>query len=130
MAALQYLAPEFIKEGRLCWLRSPLYIVTNGKQESYYFTDEEMDAARGKIKGEIQRNKGLGSLEPEQARRSMFSDEYQRMDVLQPTSEALYTLEKLMGRDVEPRKEFIFNHIDFSEVKEWLNIFVIYVKKK
>lgn len=118
MAALQYLAPEFIKEGRLCWLRSPLYIVTNGKQESYYFTDEEMDAARGKIKGEVQRNKGLGSLEPEQARRSMFSDEYQRMDVLQPTSAALYALEQLMGKDVEPRKEFIFNHIDFSEVKE------------
>ena len=118
MAALQYLAPEFIKEERLCWLRSPLYIVTNGKQESYYFTDEEMDAARGKIKGEVQRNKGLGSLEPEQARRSMFSDEYQRMDVLQPTSAALYALEQLMGKDVEPRKEFIFNHIDFSEVKE------------
>jgi DNA gyrase subunit B len=118
MAALQYLAPEFVKEGRLCWLRSPLYIVTNGKQESYYFTDEEMDAARGKIKGEVQRNKGLGSLEPEQARRSMFSDEYQRMDVLQPTPAALYALEQLMGKDVEPRKEFIFNHIDFSEVKE------------
>ena len=118
MAALQYLAPEFIKEGRLCWLRSPLYIVTNGKQESYYFTDEEMDAARGKIKGEVQRNKGLGSLEPEQARRSMFSDEYQRMDVLQPTPAALYVLEQLMGKDVEPRKEFIFNHIDFSKVKE------------
>ena len=118
MAALQYLAPEFIKEGRLCWLRSPLYIVTNGKQETYYFTDEEMDAARGKIKGEVQRNKGLGSLEPEQARRSMFSDEYQRMDVLQPTPAALYALEQLMGKDVEPRKEFIFNHIDFSEVKE------------
>ena len=118
MAALQYLAPEFIKEGRLCWLRSPLYIVTNGKQESYYFTDEEMDAARSKIKGEVQRNKGLGSLEPEQARRSMFSDEYQRMDVLQPTPAALYALEQLMGKDVEPRKEFIFNHIDFSEVKE------------
>ena len=118
MAALQYLAPEFIKEGRLCWLRSPLYIVTNGKQESYYFTDEEMNAARGKIKGEVQRNKGLGSLEPEQARRSMFSDEYQRMDVLQPTPAALCALEQLMGKDVEPRKEFIFNHIDFSEVKE------------
>lgn len=58
MAALQYLAPEFIKEERLCWLRSPLYIVTNGKQESYYFTDEEFNKVRGKIKGEVQRNKG------------------------------------------------------------------------
>ena len=58
MAALQYLAPEFIKEERLCWLRSPLYIVTNGTQESYYFTDDEFNKVRGKIKGEVQRNKG------------------------------------------------------------------------
>ena len=34
MAAMAHIAPEFIKEGRLCWLRSPLYIVTNGKTES------------------------------------------------------------------------------------------------
>ena len=41
MAALAYLAPDFIKEGRLCWLRSPLYIVNNKGKETYYFTDEE-----------------------------------------------------------------------------------------
>ena len=34
MSALQYLAPEFIQEHRLCWLRSPLQIVTNGKKHS------------------------------------------------------------------------------------------------
>ena len=118
MAALQYLAPEFIKEGRLCWLRSPLYIVTNGKQESYYFTDEEFNKVRNKIKGEVQRNKGLGSLEPEQARRAMFTDEYQRMDVMEATPEALFTLTQLMGDDVAPRKDYIFNHMDFSEIRE------------
>lgn len=118
MAALQYLAPEFIKEGRLCWLRSPLYIVTNGNQESYYFTDEEFNKVRNKIKGEVQRNKGLGSLEPEQARRSMFTDEYQRMDVMEATPEALFVLGQLMGEDVGPRKDYIFNHMDFSEIRE------------
>ena len=118
MAALQYLAPEFIKEGRLCWLRSPLYIVTNGNQESYYFTDEEFNKVRNKIKGEIQRNKGLGSLEPEQARRAMFTDEYQRMDVMEATPEALFILGQLMGEDVGPRKDYIFNHMDFSEIRE------------
>lgn len=118
MAALYYLAPEFIKEGRLCWLRSPLYIVTNGNKESYYFTDEEFNKVRGKIKGEVQRNKGLGSLEPEQARRSMFTDEFQRMDVMEATPEALYVLQQLMGEDVAPRKDYIFNKIDFSEIRE------------
>lgn len=120
MSALRYLAPNFLNEGRLCWLRSPLYIVKNGKKESYYFTDEEMDKAHksGKIKGEIQRAKGLGALSEEQARRSMFTDEYQRLDVLIPDPDSLILLEQLMGSDVEPRREFIFNNIDFSEVRE------------
>ena len=118
MAALHYLAPKFIEEGRLCWLRSPLYIVKNGKKESYYFTDEEFNAVRGKVKGEVQRNKGLGALSPEQAHISMFTDEYQRMDVLEWSSDAIQLLEQLMGEDVEPRREFVFNEIDFSEVRE------------
>lgn len=118
MAALAHLAPDFIKEGRLCWLRSPLYIVTNGKTESYYFTDEEFNAAKGKIKGEVQRNKGLGSLEPDQARKSMFTPEYQRLDVLEYTDDAMDLLYALMGEDVEPRREFIMNKVDFTEIRE------------
>ena len=118
MAALQYLAPDFIKEGRLCWLRSPLYIVTNGKQETYYFTDEEFNKARGKIKGEIQRNKGLGSLEPEQARRSMFDPEFQHLETIQYDEKGIDLLCDLMGEKVEPRTDFIMHNIDFSTIRE------------
>ena len=118
MAALAHIAPEFIKEGRLCWLRSPLYIVTNGKTESYYFTDEEFNAAKSKIKGEVQRNKGLGSLEPDQARRSMFDPAYQRMDILEYSEDAMNLLYDLMGEEVEPRREFIMSNVDFSEIRE------------
>ena len=118
MAALQYLAPQFIQEGRLCWLRSPLFIVKNGKKESYYFTDEEMNAVRGKIKGEVQRNKGLGALSPDQAKVSMFSQEFQRMDILEPSNEAIELLLDLMGEEVSPRTQFIFENVDFSEIKE------------
>jgi len=118
MAALQYLAPDFIREGRLCWLRSPLYIVTSSKTESYYFTDEEFNKVKGKIKGEVQRNKGLGSLEPDQARKSMFTPEYQRMDVMEWNENAIDLLYDLMGEEVEPRREFIFENVDFSQIKE------------
>ena len=120
MAALAHLAPEFIKEGRLCWLRSPLHIVTDGKNETYYFTDEELHEAKtkGKIKGEIHRNKGLGSLEPEQARRSMFNPAFQRLDVLEYTDEAMNLLYDLMGEEVECRRKFIMNNVDFSEIRE------------
>ena len=60
MATLHHICPEFIEEGRLCWLRSPLYIVKNSKEEQYYFTDEEFNAAKnsGKVKGEVLRAKG------------------------------------------------------------------------
>ena len=118
MAALAYIAPQFIREGRLCWLRSPLYIVSNGKNESYYFTDEEFNAVKGKIKGEVQRNKGLGSLEPEQAKKSMFDPEYQRMDVMEYDEEAMSLLYALMGEDVSPRRDFIMQNVDFSEIRE------------
>ena len=116
MSALRYLAPQFLEEGRLCWLRSPLYIVENAGKESYYYTDEEMNAA--KPKGIISRNKGLGSLSADRARRSMFSDEFQRMDTIMPTADALFLLEQLMGEPVEPRREFIFNEVDFAEIHE------------
>lgn len=118
MAALQYLAPQFIEEGRLGWLRSPLYIVKNGKTENYYFTDEEMDAARGHISGVIQRNKGIGSLTPEQAYNSMFTAKNQRFDMFQTSPEARELLFNLMGKDVEPRTDFIFKNVDFSMIRE------------
>ena len=70
MSALQYLAPEFIKEGRLKWLKAPLYIVKNNKKEDYFYSDEEFN--KSKIKGAISRAKGLGSLSADQARASMF----------------------------------------------------------
>ena len=118
MAALQYLAPEFIKEGRLCWLRSPLYIVNNKGKEEYYFTDDEFNRVRSKVKGEVTRAKGLGELPAETAQASMFSPEHQRLDVLEWNSKAVDLLYLLMGEDVEPRRNFIMNKVDFSKIRE------------
>ena len=118
MAALAYLAPDFIKEGRLCWLRSRLYIVNNAQKESYYFTDEEFNRDRTKIKGEVTRAKGLGELPADTARASMFTSEFQRMDVMEWNESAMDLLYDLMGEEVEPRRNFIMNKVDFSEVRE------------
>lgn len=120
MACLLKLAPQFIEEGRLCWLRSPLFIVEQDKNRSYYFNDEEFDAARkqGKIKGEVHRAKGLGSLEAIEAHESMFTPEYQRLDVFKPDQLSFDLLYSLMGKDVEPRTDFIFKNVDFSLIRE------------
>ena len=117
--ALQHFCPEFIQEGRLCWLRSPLYILKDKKKETYYFSDAELTVARekGKLTGELQRNKGLGSLSAAQARESMFGDK-QHIDVLKPDDISVELLEKLMGTSVTFRKQYIFDNIDFAEVRE------------
>ena len=116
MSALRYLAPEFLEEGRLYWLRSPLYIIKTSKKEYYYFSDEEFNKA--KIKGEVTRAKGLGALSEAQARASMFSEEFQRMDKLEMVEGSAELLESLMGEDIQPRKDFVFSKIDFSQIKE------------
>lgn len=118
-AALQHFCPEFIKEGRLCWLRSPLYILKGKKKDTYFFTDVELNAARAKAKlqGDLQRNKGLGSLSAEQARASMFGDN-QHIDVIKSDDSSILLLEKLMGTNVAGRKKYIFENIDFAEVRE------------
>ena len=118
MAALYKLAPDFIKEGRLCWLRSPLYIITNGKKETYFFTDEEYNKVRHSISGTVTRAKGLGELSDDTAKNSMFTPEYQRLDILSYSVEGLALLEELMGNHPELRKEYIMNNIDFTTIKE------------
>lgn len=118
MATLRYLAPQFLNEGRLYWLRSPLYIVSNGKQESYYYDDDEFNAVRGSIKGSVTRCKGLGTLSADQAHNSMFTKEFQRMDKLEPTAESITLLEQLMGESPYYRTKFLFENVDFTTLHE------------
>lgn len=120
MTVLYRFAPQFIEEGRLCWLRSPLFIEEQGKKRSYYFTDEEFNKAKeeGKIQGEVHRAKGLGALDPKEAHESMFTPEFQRLEVLKPDENSFQLLADLMGPDVKTRADFIFNNIDFSIIRE------------
>lgn len=118
MSALYHLAPRFIQEGRLCWLRSPLYIVSNNNKETYYFTDEEFNKVRSNIKGVVTRAKGLGELSADTAHESMFTAQYQRLETLSWDNDAEQTLINLMGNNSQPRKDFIFNKIDFSKIHE------------
>lgn len=60
----------------------------------------------------------VGSLSAEQARNSMFSDKYQRLDRLEYDDAAIELLEELMGNKPEPRTKYIFENIDFSLIRE------------
>ena len=112
-ANIYKLFPELIRENRLYWLKTPIKSSTkNGKTQYYYSEEEFLQKYKG---GEIGRYKGLGSLSDKKAEESMFSKEHQRLEPLNFDEEAIELLESLMGIDVAPRKDFIFNNIDFSK---------------
>jgi DNA gyrase subunit B len=108
---LRYMRP-LIEEGHLYIARPPLFLVRKGKQKLYVFSEDERDKAIEElgVKGVItQRYKGLGEMNPEQlwettmdpATRTMFAV---KMD---DAIEADMMFTKLMGDEVEPRREYI-----------------------
>ena len=114
MAMLQCLCPEFIQEGRLNWLVPPLYKLEKNKKVWYYYSEDEFQN-RKEGNGEIIKYKGLGQMSDSDLKNSMFSQEWQRLERLVPEDDSIDVLEALMGKNVEPRKRFVFNNIDFGE---------------
>lgn len=112
MAMLQVLAPEFIKENRLFWLRAPTCKVETKQKTYYYYNEEEF---KSHPQGNITFFKGLGQMTDEDLKNSMFSKEWQHLEPIEYSEDGISILYSLMGEDVEPRKEFVFNNIDFSK---------------
>ena len=118
MANLHKLCPQFLKENRLCWLRSPLFIESdkNNHPVSWYYTDEDFDKHRGKLKGTIKRIKGLGGLNEHDLKATLFSTTGgQQLDEIEYSPEGIEQLCGLMGVDVAPRKEFVMTKINFAD---------------
>jgi DNA gyrase subunit B len=113
MALLYKFAPEFLKEGRLHWLHAPLFKITSGKTVHYYYTEEQVRAA--KVKGTQQRFKGLGEMKPEDTK-CMF-DSNQWMERLTWDDGVPELLEGLMGDDSQPKKDFVFSRINFEDIE-------------
>ena len=117
LANLQRICPQFLKENRIYWLRSPLFIEQDktGKPLKCWYTDEEFDKARSTVKGNVKRVKGLGQLNERDLKATMFSPTEQKMDQIMYSEEGIHQLCQLMGPDIKPRKEFVFSRIDFSK---------------
>lgn len=113
ISLLYKLAPDFLKEGRLCWLHAPLFKVKKGKETKFYYTEEQL---RTGIKGEQTRFKGLGEMKDEDAR-CMF-DTNQWLEVLEWDPTVSAQVEALMGKDSQPKKDFVFSRINFEELED------------
>ena len=120
LANLYRLCPRFLQENRVHWLRCPLFIAYDKNMQpiSWYYTNEELAAAKakGKIKGDLDRIKGLGQLEEADLKATMFSTTGgQKVDKIIYSPEAAKRLCELMGVDIKARKEFVMSRIDFSK---------------
>lgn len=117
LAAIWKICPQFVKEGRVGWYHSPLFIVENKGKQTYFYSDEDYNENGRKLPGNVRRVKGIGLLEKKELREAIFECP-EAHEVFEYTPEAMEALEALMGSDVEPKKDFIFSNIDFSEYGE------------
>ena len=113
------LMPKFIEEGRLCWLRAPLYRLTKGNKRVFAYDDAELAELRKKYPDwEQGRNKGLGEMTDADMAASMMNPTDRRLEVLtiHDTELAEESLRMLMGKDVDERRDFLFENVDFSKL--------------
>ena len=112
------LMPQFIEEGRLCWLQAPLYRLTKGNQRVFAYNDKELTELRQKYPTwEQGRNKGLGEMTAEDMELSMMNKENRHLEVLKISDfdSAMESLNILMGAGrVKERREFLFENVDFG----------------
>lgn len=106
--------PQFLKEGRLYWMKAPLYY--NAEKHSYIFTEEEW--SKVKTKKNYTRAKGLGEYSPEAIEEALFG-KYKNWVQLKPANWNNFSqlINLLMGKEVPQRREFIFNNCDFEKIK-------------
>ena len=118
IATLFYvLMPKFIEEGRLGWLRAPLYRLSKGKQHVYAYDEDELTELKKTHSGwEQSRYKGLGEMVAEDMEESMLHPVNRRLDILTINDAELATesLKMLMGTEVDGRRDFLFDNVDFN----------------
>ncbi len=107
--------PDLIYEGHVYIAMPPLYkAIPSRGEEEYLYDDDALARYRKKHKGPfpLQRYKGLGEMDPDQLWETTLNPETRTMRKveIEDGRAASDITALLMGSDVPPRKDFIYEH--------------------
>ncbi len=113
----RYMRP-LIEEGRLYIATPPLYKIEFAKNEVVYaYNDDELkEYTKNRKPIDTQRYKGLGEMDAEQLWETTMDPEHRLLIRVKITDAALAEkrVSVLMGDNVDPRKEWIEENVEFS----------------
>ena len=112
---------ELITGGYVYIAQPPLYKIVRGKKMEYAYSDEQRDSILDRLKSEsdskisLARYKGLGEMNAEQLWETTMDPEKRTLlqVTMEDAEEANEIFKKLMGEEVEPRREFIVTQAKF-----------------
>ena len=113
--------PDLIYEGHVYLAMPPLYkaMPSKGKEE-YLYDDKALEQYRKRHKTSftLQRYKGLGEMDAEQLWETTLNPETRILKQVEIEDARMATnvTEILMGTDVLPRKQFIYEHASDAEL--------------
>ncbi|WP_313186770.1 DNA gyrase/topoisomerase IV subunit B [Lacrimispora sp.] len=113
--------PELIYNGHVFIAMPPLFkVVPKRGEEQYLYDEKELERYRRTHTGEftLQRYKGLGEMDAEQLWETTLDPERRvlKQVEIEDARMASEITEMLMGSDVPPRRQFIYEHADEAEI--------------